>query len=87
MSGRSKSTPWRSAAECAEVARVSARRIHRAIREGELRAAVVDARGTRRIHDSWLFQWLEGLADRHPADHQHAVDVLHDDAATGGRAA
>ena len=55
---------WCTAAEVAAMARTSQRRVHQAVRRGELRAATVDARGTLRIHRSWVRQWLEQLADR-----------------------
>jgi hypothetical protein len=59
-------TDWLTAAECAEIARCSARRIHHAIAAGRLRAAVIDARGTVRVYAPWLQTYLEQLADARP---------------------
>src|SRR5688500_17731225 len=61
---------WCTAAEAASIARVSTRRVHAAVHAGQLRAAVVDARGTVRVHRNWIAAWLERLADEHPSANQ-----------------
>jgi excisionase family DNA binding protein len=55
---------WLSVRQAAAIPRCSERRIHDAVRAGELRAAAIDGRGTLRIHRRWLRAWLEKLADR-----------------------
>ena len=55
-------SPWLTAAEAGAMARVSEKVIRRAVQQGSLKAAVVDRRGTLRIHRSWIHKWLEGLA-------------------------
>ena len=57
---------WLSVGQAAAIPRCSERRIHLAVRAGELRAAVIDGRGTIRIHRGWLRAWLEQLAERRP---------------------
>jgi hypothetical protein len=54
---------WCTVDEVARVARVSSRHVRRDVRLGLLRAAIVDRRGTLRIHRNWIRIWLEGLAD------------------------
>jgi hypothetical protein len=71
-------TDWLKVGELARIARVSERRVHQAVRDGELRAAVVDRRGTLRIHRRLGHSWLERLADRRP-DFKAAADGEHEE--------
>jgi hypothetical protein len=56
---------WLSAREVAQLIGVSQRRVHQAVRRGELRAAVLDSRGRIVVHRNWARAWLERLADDH----------------------
>jgi excisionase family DNA binding protein len=51
-------TTWLTVADAANRIKASRASIYRAIRNGELKAAVVNSRGDMRIHDSWIDQWL-----------------------------
>jgi hypothetical protein len=59
---RSSEHEWLTAAEVGELVRVSQRRVHLAVRRGELRAAIVDRRGSIRVHVNWAFHWLALLS-------------------------
>jgi hypothetical protein len=59
---------WCTAAEVASITRTSQKRVRAAVRSGGLRAAVIDARGTIRVHRNWIGAWLEKLADRDAPD-------------------
>ena len=61
-------TPWLTTHEAAAIARCSEKVIRRAVRQRRLRAATIDARGTLRIHASWLHAWLEQLAEPIPSE-------------------
>lgn len=54
----SDATTWRTVPEQAERIKASPRSLYRAIRSGELRAAVINGRGDMRICDEWLTEWL-----------------------------
>lgn len=43
-------------------ARVGLRRVRRAVRSGELRAARINGRGELRFRSEWVNGWLESLA-------------------------
>lgn len=53
---------WLTVREAGAIARVSSRRIHAAVRRGELRAACVDGRGRLVLHRVWVNRWLSQLA-------------------------
>lgn len=57
---------WLSDDQSGEIVGCGKRVIRDAVRTGKLRAAVLDRRGTLRIHRSWLREWMERLADERP---------------------
>jgi hypothetical protein len=61
---RTSEREWLSAKEVAKLFRVSERRVHQAVRAGELRAAILDSRGRIVCHRNWARSWIEQLADR-----------------------
>jgi hypothetical protein len=61
---RNSEREWLSAKEVAKLFRVSERRVHLAVRAGELRAAILDSRGRIVCHRNWARTWIEQLADR-----------------------
>jgi excisionase family DNA binding protein len=51
-------TPWRTAQEAADRARVGLKVIYREVKAGRLRAASVGGRRELRFLDEWIDEWL-----------------------------
>ena len=55
---------WLTPGMAAKEARVGRRRIYTEVRRRRLRAARIGGRNEIRINRSWLYEWLESLAER-----------------------
>lgn len=57
-------TPWRTAEEAAQRAKVGRRTIYLESKAGRLRAARIGGRRELRFRDEWIDQWLESTAPK-----------------------
>ena len=57
-------SPWLTPSMAAKEARVGRRRIYVEVRRRRLRAARIGGRKEIRINRTWLYEWLESLAER-----------------------
>jgi excisionase family DNA binding protein len=55
---------WLDVASAAREIAAGTRTIVTAIQRGELRACAINGRGDRRIHRSWLMEWMNTRARR-----------------------
>ena len=57
-------SPWLTPGMAAREAHVGRRRIYTEVRRRRLRAARIGGRKEIRINRTWLYEWLESLAER-----------------------
>ena len=59
----SDASPWLTAAEAAERARVGLKLLYRETKAGRLRHAIVGGRRSLRFKAEWIDEWLERTAE------------------------